>query len=67
MSERAAGYQGGGTRRLVTGRNELARQAHLRSGAGPLGGTRKQKVRRKRKEDHQEERKATRGERSNDE
>ena len=61
MSERAAGYREGGARRLVTGRNELAREAHLRSGAGPLGGSRKQKVRRKRKQDHAEERNAERG------
>jgi hypothetical protein len=60
MSERAAGYRDGSTQRRVTGRNELARQAHLRSGAGPLGGSQKQKIRRKRKQDHVEERNAER-------
>jgi len=37
------------------GRSELARVAHLRGGAGPMGGNKKQQSRRKRREDRQEE------------
>jgi hypothetical protein len=61
MPEPARDRELGEGRRLVTGRNELARQAHLRSGAGPIGGTEKQKIRRRRKRDHVEERNAARG------
>lgn len=40
----------------IKGRNHLARAAHLRSGAGAQGGTRKQQLRRQRRDDRLEER-----------
>lgn len=42
------------------GRSELARVAHLRGGAGPMGGNKKQQARRKRREDRLEEQRAER-------
>ena len=43
-------------RKKLPGRSTLARIAHLRSGAGAMGGTRKVKARRRRREAHHEER-----------
>ena len=42
------------------GRSELARVAHFRTGAGAMGGSKKQQARRRRKEARQEERQAQR-------
>lgn len=49
-------------KKKIAGRSQLARVAHLRSGAGAMGGNRKQQVRRRRRDDHQQEARAARGE-----
>jgi hypothetical protein len=46
--------------RKLKGRSHLARAAHLRSGAGAMGGSRKQQIRRKRRDDRDQERRVAR-------
>jgi len=43
-------------RRKIAGRSKLAQAAHFRTGAGAMGGDRRQQARRKRRRDRQEER-----------
>ena len=45
-------------RKKLAGRSVLAQVAHFRTSAGEMGGTRKIKARRRRRESHNEEREA---------
>jgi hypothetical protein len=54
----------GKSRGKLAGRSHLARAAHFRTGAGPMGGTRREQTRRRRRLDRQEEQRAQREERA---
>lgn len=47
-------------KKKLAGRSQLARAAHLRTGAGAMGGNRKQQIRRRRRRDREEESRARR-------
>jgi hypothetical protein len=49
-------------RKKPTGRSHMARLAHLRGGAGPMGGTRRQQAKRRRRRNKLEEQQAQRDE-----
>lgn len=49
-----------GKRKKIAGRSQLARAAHLRGGAGAMGGTRQQQARRRRRDARLEEQRTAR-------